>query len=172
YNTLEVSNPRDLSNTDPTSNVTIENLTLDGNKSGVTRPPGGAADDISHNGVMCSQCQNIHIANVEAKNYWFAGVSFGNYTFYSVVNDLVTSGNGLPDHSYGGLLIQGQSSYNTVVNHTSDGDETGLWMSYGVKHNVVSGTYRNNYWGVILKDTLAGESYGNVIQASIASPGN
>ena len=169
--TIELADPSDLTGTNPTTKITIKDLTLDGNKANVTIPAGGATDDTSHQGILCQQCSSVTISNVEAKNYYYNGVGFGLYGKYNQVSNLKTSNNGYNATllGYGGIAIQGSSQHNTVTGLISDGDDIGVNVSNNTWYNHVSGVVRNSLIsGLYLADGAGGSSHDNVIDLVIS----
>lgn len=168
-NTLELSDPADTSGKSPSRDVTIVDLTLDGNKSNVDRPIDGPANDMSHSGIFSQQSTRLTVRDVTAKNYWYCGASFGLHLNDSTI-DMRTENNGYSIQAgYGGILIAGTSQHNQV-HEVSDGDIIGGWALNNVRFNTWTGTFGSCIsFCFVLNDVKAQSSSGNRITVTIES---
>jgi hypothetical protein len=152
-NAFGLHNPADTSDADPNSSyITIKDMTLDGNKSNVTNPT--PTYDVSHQGILSNGTASDVFDNIEAKNWWFAGIGLGLYSSYNSIRNLQCSNDGQGGTSgYGCLAIQGTSNYNTA-SFTSDGDTVGAWLINNLEGNRVTGTcYDDSQQCLVLGDS-------------------
>jgi hypothetical protein len=148
--------------------IHIAHMTLDGNRTNVSQPSAEASDDLSHNGIFTQASRYSVFEDLEVKNFWFQGIGMGLYAQYNQLVNIYTSTNGYSNTvGYSGIQIGGSSWHNTVTNHISVGDIEGIKIYDNARYNSISGTYRNNYHGVVLSDQGGNTSNGNVVIATI-----
>jgi hypothetical protein len=172
-NGFSVSDPGDTSGSNPTQDVTIQDLTIDGNRVNQTAPP-TLNDDISHDGILSQQSTRLTVSNVTVKNFWFFGICLGIWSSYANISNLHTINNGYDAATgYGGLQIAGTSFGDTVSGHVSDGDVIGAWIINNAHRNVISGTYNNSLsQGFILAAYGTSHAYGNIINVTVYNSGS
>jgi hypothetical protein len=120
-------------------NVTVENLTVDGNKSlrnGTVPYPGGdVVDALVYAGSTSS---NVRVQNCEVRNGIEDGIGFWR-SEYATVTNCYSHDNGTPQAGASGIslsgVVQGIAEGNRSINNT-----IGIWSAYGSKEV----TLRNN----------------------------
>jgi hypothetical protein len=151
-------------------NMTVSDLTLDGNLANLTVNTTASTYDVCHSGIFTSGTVNLNVYNVEAKNYVYGGLVFAS-SLYGTFNNLYTANNGSVNY-YAGVMLNPAVSqgalYNSLTNHVSKEDGTGLWMLPGSIGNYVETVaYEPQYIGFALDDLAVGESYGNEVHSVI-----
>jgi parallel beta-helix repeat protein len=91
------------------------------------------------------------------------------YSQFNSFSNIYTLNNGYSKPiGYGGIFIGGTSFSNTVTNHISNGDITGIQIYDNAWNNTLSGSsYSNNYHGIVLSDQRGNTSFANKISATV-----
>jgi len=168
-NVFELHDPVNVMNGRFSDHIRIAHMTIDGNKAGVKLPAGAGADDVTHNAIFSAGTRYSTFEDLELKNFHYCGLSFGLYSQFNSFSNIYTANNGYPKPSgYGGILIGGTSFSNTITNHISNGDITGIQIYDNASNNILSGgSYSNDFHGIVLTDQRGNMSFGNKISATI-----
>lgn len=128
------------SNPPATPDVTIENLTLDGNRSQQTADEHRAA-------VFASNAPGLHLLHVTAQNFTGDGFYLYNHTDNATVTDVLATGNDRDGIVFGGGTTGGVVSGSTFAgNRVQQFDtEGGAVANLTVSGNVIDGTGSNDY---------------------------
>lgn len=171
---IQLNDPTKTSSQTPCSDyMRVANLTIDGNKAVVPKPASGAANDTTHSGISSSCTRYSTFDNIEAKNFWYLGLSFGLWPSYNTFSNIYTTNNGYDNATgYGGLYLGGTAISNSVSNHVSDADVTGVQVYDNAQFNAVQGIYRNTYHAVSMTDQSGNTSMGNSVTAEAYNCGS
>lgn len=131
--------PCNDANAPVTANVTIHDLTLDGNKAAQTV-------DTHRAGLFAKAADNVVVHDVTAQNFTGDGFYFYDRTTMTVTNVLAT-GNDRDGLVVSGGLLSGSLTHSTLVgNHVQQLDsEGGTESSLTITDNTIDGTASNDY---------------------------
>jgi hypothetical protein len=168
-NVFELHDPVNVMNGQFSDHIRIAHMTIDGNKAVVKIPAGAAADDVTHNAVFSAGTRYSTFDDLELKNFYYCGLSFGLYSQFNSFSNIYTANNGYAKPiGYGGIFIGGTSFSNTVTNHISNGDVTGIQIYDNAWDNTLSGgSYTNDFHGIVLSDQRGNMSFANKISATV-----
>lgn len=122
-----------------TADVTIENLTLDGNRENNENLNG------NHGGcIFLQDCNRYTIRNVETRNYNGDGISF------QVCHDVVVEDCNSHDNANLGIHPGSGSQRPLIRNNKMDGNNLGLFWCWGVRHGLAEGNHidANRSYGI------------------------
>ena len=158
-------------NTDTTTgtNVTIQDLRLDGNKanqSGSNIAMNGVKLTAMGGGSGASARRGASVLNLIANNWYASGTGIGGALYLLGSSNNTLTGNSFQGNSYAGIILESGSSNNTITGNTMQGSTNGLRISASNYNSVTGNMSQGNTNGFYLATGSNNAVTGNISQGN------
>lgn len=161
-NTLELGDTASGNSATAYTNISVQGLTIDGNRSATTIP----TDDLTGWGMPCTKISNSRFSDIVAINCWNGGVGVFINSNYNTFDDIYTSNNLGQIAGEPGFDIN-SSKYN-IIHHVSNADKYGLRVLDNCWGNhVTTSIYNPTTVGLVYNNQLVNESHNNIFNVTV-----